>query len=520
MIKLNHCLTYYVKNQIDELYLDKVFLTLIDTISIQIDILTQKNQLKGANFELLDSFLDIFTNTRSLKCREAILLKILAKWRMTQHCSKPDQDAFFQRLSQKLAQEPFVNHRALLSTIVLRQDDHQKASHNFNFKMTNSETTSVSPIKIYKDMARELEANKVRIIFDCLVDFVLIEKTVEVEIPFLGLFKDFLEKILQPEVGAQLQSSSNQGIVNELKSSELSIPSNSASWCLTLNRIIDALDYRFIGTVIQVKELVLGIMAEVFKHCHKVILEKYGKEYIDKICKSLADELRNYIFNPAFENKLFSSNEGISIGLQNKLKSNGGTSQKSDHMHTPSKHQMTPKGAIGLELGPRNLFNVGFDASKFTTTPKTLTALAKPDKKLIHPSSVKNSDNRKVLFESALAKETGGVNKFFQPQSVRLKGNELTDKDKEAPIQGKFSFPSQIAIPKEENLPEVRLGRGFIREPAPSPAQQISLPPPPSAPRGSGMKKGFPKALGLELDIDNINKIYNIGGEGGAMIPK
>ena len=46
MLRLNRCLLMYIKVISNELYLEKALLDLIDTISIQIDILTQKISLR------------------------------------------------------------------------------------------------------------------------------------------------------------------------------------------------------------------------------------------------------------------------------------------------------------------------------------------------------------------------------------------------------------------------------------------------------------------------------------------
>ena len=90
-------------------------------------------------------------------------------------------------------------------------------------------------------MARILEPTKVKIIFECLVDLFTLDKSVEIEIPFLGLFKDFLERLIHFEKNIKFQT------------------------------VIDAVSSRFIGTVIQVKEQLLGILTELFKNYHETV---------------------------------------------------------------------------------------------------------------------------------------------------------------------------------------------------------------------------------------------------------
>ena len=158
---------------------------------------------------------------------------------------------------------------------------------------------------------------------------------------------------------------------------------------------------------------------------------------------------------------------------------------------------MTPKGGIGLEFGPRGLVYGGLENTRFTTTPKpsTVTGSFKGDRKLIHPNSVKNSDNRRVIFDSSLTSgQTGLVSpstRLFQPHSL--------SKDKERAIVNELSKESPL-------LTDIYL---------PPPVPTIM---PPPAPRATGMRKGFKP--GLVLDIDDINKQHSAGGEGGFMLPK
>lgn len=147
-------------------------------------------------------------------------------------------------VSSLISVEPFINHREVLATIIFRQVEPQKlSSRAFHFKLSSQDsTTVVSPIRIYKELplVKTLDKQKIRAIFDCLVDFVAIDKPVETEIPFLGLFKDFLLK-LNTDKGLKYQT------------------------------IIEAIESKFRTPIIQVKETVLGIMAEVFKHHYESV---------------------------------------------------------------------------------------------------------------------------------------------------------------------------------------------------------------------------------------------------------
>jgi hypothetical protein len=153
------------------------------------------------------------------------------------------KEQYFQSIAGIIAAEPFINHREVLATIIFRQIEPQKlASKAFQFKLNMQEGVSVSPIRIYKELplTKSLDKQKIKGIFECLVDFVQIDKPVETEIPFLGLFKDFLLK-LQSEKGLKHQT------------------------------IIEAIETKFRTPIIQVKETVLGIMAEVFKHHYESV---------------------------------------------------------------------------------------------------------------------------------------------------------------------------------------------------------------------------------------------------------
>lgn len=84
-----------------ELFVAKQLAEVIDTMSIQIDvshsdqILIQKRLLKDVKWAFLSVLISIFQKTPFPKCREAILLKILTKWRLLLFCEKSVQVIFF-----------------------------------------------------------------------------------------------------------------------------------------------------------------------------------------------------------------------------------------------------------------------------------------------------------------------------------------------------------------------------------------------------------------------------------------
>lgn len=205
--------------------------------------MTQKHLLKEADWDLLSSLLSLFQHMPFPACREAMIVKVLTKWRMLQYCSRPLQEQYLHAVADLLAQEPLVNHKEVLASILARQTEPQKPLNKaFQFKLQQTDGASVSPIKIYRDLAtsKALDKQKARIIFECLIDFVPVDKPVEVEIPFLGVFRDFFLR-LQNEKGLKLQS------------------------------IVDVLVAKFHTNVIQLKEPILGMLAEVFKHHHSTV---------------------------------------------------------------------------------------------------------------------------------------------------------------------------------------------------------------------------------------------------------
>lgn len=146
-------------------------------------------------------------------------------------------------ITNLLVAEPFINHREVLATILFRQiEPTRTGSRAFQFKVNQTEGTAVSPIRIYKDLVvcKALDKQKIRVIFECLLDFVPLDKPIEVEIPFLGLLRDFFLK-LQNEKSLKFQT------------------------------IVDAMITKFHTSVIQLKETILAIIAEVFKNHHQTV---------------------------------------------------------------------------------------------------------------------------------------------------------------------------------------------------------------------------------------------------------
>lgn len=139
-----------------------------------------------------------------------------------------------------------INHRNVLSTIILRQDDQPKAVNMFG-RFQPVQLKDISPIQIYKEIPKNIELQlqipKIKTIFTSLVEFAPLEKTDTSEILYLGLLKDLLQRILRTEKDLRFQF------------------------------IIDSLETKFGHSVIHVKDTALKILADIFSTYHEHVVE-------------------------------------------------------------------------------------------------------------------------------------------------------------------------------------------------------------------------------------------------------
>lgn len=324
--------------------------------------------------------------------REEYLMKVLTKWKVLQHCHPSLRDYYYGRFSSIIWEEPFVNHRGVLSTIILKQDEQLRG--NMLARASSSQAKEVSPIQIYKDIPKSLnkgaELPKIKAVFSSLIEFAQVEKSDSNEILYLGLLKDLLQRMLPTEKDLKFQL------------------------------IIDCVESRFSHNVIHVKESALRILADIFCSNHEQVAEpdqilaSYGREYVDRVCRRIAEEVRYYVSNPHLETKLYGGTEHLSNNSRGK--GGGGFS-------------ITPKA------NPLNIEQLG--------------------SRLQHPQSATNKYSKKFQFDPLTVSKRGLAGGLPIPKTVSPKA--------QMPEIGKLPTP-KAQEPPAQPRPEPQKGKGTFKK--------------------------------------------------------
>ena len=374
---------------------------------------------------------------------------------------------------------PEIDHNEVLQSILIYMDSKRAKGGTIKpMKLRNFDMGKINPLLIYKELINKEELKmKPMILKSVLLAFCRLlkfENSPKIDIIFLNIFKKLIEKVLQQQ---------------DSKTLSLDL----------VKQICKDMILKFKGTKLEIKNVIMEILTMVLIPFFDSInlLESNAKEstdFFNNLCYELSQEI-NYFAETSFKDRklilgIGGMGEESSLTLSELKKKSSIKSHFSDIL-TPSKKSSTPTAGLFSDkkfelkytkMGPTKKFGA---PKKFKLDMRNITPRA--DRVISvrrAPNSMKNADVKNFEFFKSKGKGTTSSKKLrqgtFEKRNAKMIDNS-----------GLKKKAVEVVLPKKGR----KAVKGF-----------------------RGRRKEFLKKKKLTLDTDEINKLYNFGGEKGRKI--